>query len=238
MSCRCGTSKCKGCFGCSSCGCCCKPKCPTGPTGPTGSTGPTGPSDGPTGATGPSGPAGPTGSIGSTGPTGPTGPTGSTGPTGATGPTGFSAAPSGPSARVARSTNQSIPALTQTAVIFDTTRFDTNGLFSLGTPTRLTCPVGQGGKYQITGEVRMAPDASPAFNYVLFIVLNGVTFIATDLEPLSPIANSTTGLNLTTLYDLAPGDFVELHILHGAAGPVDVQSNAQFSPEFMMARVA
>jgi len=100
----------------------------TGDTGPSGSTGPTGYMglDGPTGWTGPTG-------LGDTGATGVTGPQGlpATGAPGPVGPTG------GPAPVLAfsatKTTNQTIPNNSTTAITWQNVEFDTNGYFNTAT---------------------------------------------------------------------------------------------------------
>jgi hypothetical protein len=199
----------------------CPPNCPTGPTGPAGSIGPTGPA--------------------STVP-GPTGPTGgsSTGPTGAgsTGPTGPNSGSTEPGVRVFRSTPQSISATSP--ISFDTERFDGPGpamWTNVGPPgieQRLTARVA--GRYLISANVLWDEAAGAGTFRELSIRLNGATSIASVLQP--PVTGGvTTGQSVTTIFELAVGDYVEAIVDQNSGLPINILPLADISPEFMMSRI-
>ena len=184
----------------------------TGATGATGSgtTGATGPAGSPGGATGATGALGATGATGSSGATG----AGLTGASGATGATGPAAGGGGPAARITRSTDQALPDSTTTTVVFDTVVFDTGGFFSLLNPERLTAPVS--GKYQIGAQVRMNA-AATAGDRQIYIRVNGSDLVAIAVSNISPGGLVVIDLNLSTLYHLNAGDFVEVRPSRQAA---------------------
>jgi hypothetical protein len=142
-----------------------------------------------------------------------------------------------PAVRVFHNAAQSISNNTLTALAFNSERFDTAG----GTAStqhdtatnnsRLTCLYA--GKYQITGNFEWSTLPGGA---EIRIRLNGTTTIA-----YGTMAGSTSDWrrpSITTLYDLAVNDYVELMVLQTSGGAINVNSAANYSPEFMMVRVA
>ena len=224
------------------CGC---RSCPTGPSGPTGpccigSTGPTGPTGfaatGPTGfaATGPTGLSGPTGPTGPccTGPTGPTGfgATGPTGPTGATGPVNPQLG-----ARVF-GTNDLIVSGSPITFAAPNERFDIGGFHNGVNPTRLTVPAGGAGLYLIVGNLIMTFATGPDESR-LQIQLNGVTAIGADGAESGAGDPPVHTLNVSTVYPLNDGDYVELVVVTSAPSP-SIIALPQISPEFMIVRIS
>lgn len=205
---------------------------PQGPPGPEGARGPQGLPGAP-GASivGPTGPEGAEGPAGPEGPEGPSGPEGSTGPTGPTGPTGSALAIDSPAARVTSDTPQAIPNDTLTPIVFNIERFDNGGLFDPLFPTRLTAT--EAGRYQITGEVVF--DQNGGGDRLIGIFLNGTTFVGIVRVPPSGVA--PTAIDVTTLWPMNPGDYVELVVNQTSGGPLTVQAVEAYSPEFMMTRV-
>jgi hypothetical protein len=175
----------------------------------------------PTGPTGPGGPPGPTGTIGPTG------------RGGATGPTGPSSGNTQPSVRVFSETVQAVGSGLFRVCTFTTERFDGPGVpmwTNVGPPginQRLTAQVA--GRYQITGVVDWDVNGAGDVRLVQ-IRLNGTTEI--DDVSQSPVAGiNNTSQNITTLWDMAAGDFVELLVFQDSGGLLDL------FPEFMMVRV-
>lgn len=172
---------------------------------------------------------------GRTGPTGPTGPTGLAGPTGPTGPSEIQ-----PSARVSASQSTNVPTNTDVPLSFDTVRFDTGGLFNIGTPTRLTAPVS--GKYLIQGQARFVGSTTgidPSGLRELSILLNGVILIAEENAPGLPnVLIDTSKREVATVYELAAGDFVELIAFQSSSVAMTISATPQTSPEFMMIRLS
>ncbi len=93
-----------------------------------------------------------------------------------------------------------------TAISFDTIDFDSTGMFSTATPTRLTANVA--GKFLITGAVYVSSqDASG--NNSLAIRKNGATLYAQQSCPALGAGWSAT-LSVAQLMQLAVGDYIEL----------------------------
>lgn len=139
-----------------------------------------------------------------------------------------------PAARAFNSANISIATATTTAITLDSERFDTDTIHDTVTNnSRLTCKTA--GKYQITGNVSWAASAGGTFRAVQ-IRLNGATTIAAALN--SPSASNSSDMAVTTLYDLAVNDYVELMVRQDSGGALNVVASGNFSPEFMMSRQA
>jgi hypothetical protein len=111
--------------------------------------------------------------------------------------------------------------------------FDTGGLFSGLFPTRLTAPVA--GKYQITGQALVTIGGLGGPETLLFLQLDGVTRIAASIGAATTVTPSYR--QVTTLYDLAAGQYVELFAnqVGGVAGTI--LANTDDSPDLMMVRV-
>lgn len=147
----------------------------------------------------------------------------------------YDGVPSHPSARVYHSVSQSIPNAIVTALAFDSERFDTDNIHD---PTinnsRLTCKMG--GKYLIIANIVWARVAGG--RRVTRIRLNGATDIAS--VEIGSVADNTAYPSpiVSTIYDLSVNDYVELTVLQTSGVAVAVLIFANFSPEFMMVKVA
>lgn len=136
-----------------------------------------------------------------------------------------------PSVRAYRTTNQSINSATQTAVVFDAERYDdvpsgyTQNQHT--TTSRLTCRVA--GKYIITTSLSWA--ANTTGTRVAQLQINGTTNIASDSRPAAATGGAGTDQTLTTLYELAVNDFVELIVSQDSGGALNVLTSGNFSPE-------
>lgn len=130
--------------------------------------------------------------------------------------------------------NQSIPPNISTAVIFTASRFDGPGPASFSPPTKLVAHVA--GRYQITGNVEWFTGDGTTRN--LLIVQNGGNPIAASTV-IIPAATPTAiqGQSVSTLFELAANDFVELFVKHDATGNVLIAVSPDISPEFMMVQV-
>jgi hypothetical protein len=139
------------------------------------------------------------------------------------------------SVRVYHSSTQSAAHNTNTALAFNSERWDTNSYHDTSTNTsRLTVPSGMAGKYVITGHVGWA--ASSAGQRQQWLQLNGSTRIAETTIP-PPGAFAFAMPPLATIYDLAVGDYVELVVVQSTGGALDAISTANYFPEFGMTRI-
>jgi hypothetical protein len=130
----------------------------------------------------------------------------------------------GKSCRVYRNTDQTIPDGAWTAVSFSHERWDDDGMWAIGNPTRLTAKTA--GSYVITGHTYMS-DAS----YWVAIQRNGAQILVQeDLGKGQMRA-------VTTTYKMAINDYVEIFILQNTGVNQTLYTSSDFSPEFMMALV-
>lgn len=151
------------------------------------------------------------------------------GDTGATGAAGTPPAFSG--ARVYGSVNQSIANDTNTALSFDTERYDTDGYHeSVTHPTRLTAPTTA--KYLIGINVKMTGDAGGSERDV-YLMVNATDFIAYDVE-LPSAANQY--FSIMTEWAMTAGDYVETYVYQDSGSPLDVEQSDKFSYEMWIER--
>lgn len=135
-------------------------------------------------------------------------------------------------ARVTHSAIQAIPNNTWTVPAFNTERYDTDTIHDNGVSnSHLTCKTA--GKYIIVGQVNFTADVN-GIRY-LVIRLNGATWIAYEGTGLTAAGNWYTGVS--TIYDLALTDYVELLILQNSGIPLNLLRTLNYSPEFMMQRI-
>lgn len=133
-------------------------------------------------------------------------------------------------ARVFNSANQSIPNATNTAVTFNSERYDTDSIHSTAVNTsRLTAV--HGGKYLITCNVFFDANATGIRDFD--IRLNGVTFISAARESVSSAAVGSSIIT-TTIYNLAATDYVECVVFQNSGGALNTLFLPNFSQEFMM----
>jgi hypothetical protein len=131
-------------------------------------------------------------------------------------------------ARVYNDGNQNIAASTPTAVTYDQERWDTDGIWNVGNPTRLTSQTE--GYYYIAASAVFDGDTLGTFRYC-DLYLNGTTFIAKNWR--SPTSNIDTCMSISTLYPLEVGDYVENMVYHNSTtDPLALLSLGNYSPEF------
>jgi len=134
-------------------------------------------------------------------------------------------------ARIYHNANQSLSTTTSTLLIFNSERYDTNGMHS-GSSGQLYCNIA--GKYIISGNARFASDN--AGDRMLIIYLNGTTAIGLQRVEAVEVAEHTT-INVSTIYELEVGDYVELWAYQASGGDLNVEVAANYSPEFMMQKI-
>lgn len=131
-----------------------------------------------------------------------------------------------PSARVYHNTTQSMTLSTDNTVLFNSERWDNDIIHSTVSNTgRLTATTA--GKYLITANIEWA--TAPA-TCELKLRVNGTTVVAWQ-----QYAGSTKRCQISTIYDLAASDYVEL--LVNPATTQTINSTANYSPEYMMHRI-
>jgi len=139
-----------------------------------------------------------------------------------------------PSARVYGSANQSIADSSTVALAFNSERYDTDSMHDTATNnTRLTCNTT--GTYSITGSVQFAANATG--RRLIQVRINGATVIAT--AGFNTVSGSfNTDIVVTTDYQLSATDYVELVAFQNSGGALNVLATSNYSPEFMIKRVA
>lgn len=136
-------------------------------------------------------------------------------------------------ARVYSSTNLAIPSGVGTVLPFNSERHNNGALHSTAASTsRLTAP--GDGLYEIGCCVQWAANAAGIRQ--VFLRVNGTTTIDQILEDVDSAVNHTQ--NLSTEWELAAGDYVEVVVAQSSGGNLAVLANASFSPEFWMRRLA
>jgi hypothetical protein len=130
-------------------------------------------------------------------------------------------------ARVYRATQQTFatsPALD--AISFSNARWDTDGMWDIASPTRLTCQTP--GKYVMTGTVQMVNDLSLA----MFIRLNGSTLIG------GQHTNGGFRVGGATIYDLEEGDYIECLLWQSSGGNQNCNATGNYTPEFAIQMIS
>lgn len=119
----------------------------------------------------------------------------------------------------------------ETALTFNRERWDTDGIHSTSS-SRLVCVTP--GLYKITGHIGFASNATGTYR-LASIRLNGTTEIGRHGR--DPSSSIRTWVTVTTEYQLAAGDYVELTVQHDASAAINVDSVGNMSPEFGMVRL-
>ncbi len=134
-------------------------------------------------------------------------------------------------ARVYNNADITIANSTETALTFNTERYDTDSIHSTSSNTsRLTCQTA--GKYLIIGQASFYNNNTGIRTIV--IKLNNTTSIGQDLRA-APVGDVWFGTS--TKYNLSVGDYVELKVVQTSGDNLDVRSAAAAAPEFMMQRI-
>jgi hypothetical protein len=135
-------------------------------------------------------------------------------------------------ARVYDDAVRSIPSGSWTKRAFPHERWDTDTIHdNVTNNSRLTCKTA--GKYLIVGQVAMVMLSGKELN--ASILLNGATYIS--LNGLTAAVATSFNCIVSTVYELAVNDYVELQILHNNGVATNDASTANYVPEFMMQRI-
>lgn len=143
-----------------------------------------------------------------------------------------------PAVRVTHSAAQSIATATPTTLAFNTERFDTAGGAAdtqhdtVTNNSRLTCKYA--GKYQISAHIEFAANSTGVRQLELRV--NATTTVA--FTELNATTIGSQRLDVTTLWDLAVNDFVEVRVTQNSGAALNLNVASAYSPEFMMVRVA
>lgn len=112
----------------------------------------------------------------------------------------------------------------------DSEVFDTDGFHSVGTnPSRLTVPVGLGGKYLCTATVIWDTDNDAGIRAITLRVNGSGTFGRNDLDVGGASGSLAHTQTTTTVLDLAAGQYVTLDVYHNVGGALDVDADTDFS---------
>jgi len=137
-------------------------------------------------------------------------------------------------ARVYNNANISIENNTNTALTFNSERYDTDSIHNTSTNTsRLTCNTA--GKYLIIGNVVWA--ASAGNLRFAWIVLGGTTYLVGDIRNGQVAGATYDEIVIATIYDLAVTNYVEFFVKQTSGGALNAFSAAAIGPEFMMHRI-
>lgn len=144
-----------------------------------------------------------------------------------------------PAVRAFHNANQSIASATFTALAFNSERIDQSAggastMHDLVTNnSRLTCRVA--GVYLIGACLAFAGGAGTTGQRYGELFLNATTIIDADSRPNNGTSN--VFFNLSCIYPLIVGDFVECRVYQDSGGALNVITSANVSPEFWMVRV-
>ena len=127
---------------------------------------------------------------------------------------------------------------TRTNLTFNSERYDQDGMHSTSTNTgRLTCIVA--GKYRIASNSTFQTlNGGSATFAIAFIQLNGSNDIAVTVVAFVDNGAVGTAVSVSVTYDLVVGDYVEVAVQHDYGADRNILSTADYTPEFMMERVA
>jgi hypothetical protein len=124
--------------------------------------------------------------------------------------------------RAYHSTTQSISTATLTAVVFDSEEFDTSSIHSTAVNTsRFTVPAGKSGKWQFTGNLVWAPNATGQ-RQALWTV-NGVAQRGTSIMVVPSVTTLYQNAPTVTL-NLSVGDYVQLFVYQDSGGNLNLNS--------------
>ena len=137
-------------------------------------------------------------------------------------------------ASVRGSAAQSVADSTETLLLWDTERFDTNSIHSTTTNTgRMTVPAGKTGKWRLSGHVN-APTMSLGLAFELYLFVNG-SYFQYGVPQFAAIGGSGRGTQQAAMnleLDLLAGDYIDLRCWHNAGETKNIglqYSNFQFS---------
>jgi len=135
-------------------------------------------------------------------------------------------------ARVYHTAAQAIPHGTGTVLAFNSERWDNDTIHDTAVfNSRLTCKTP--GKYLAITHIGWARSATGRRE--LYLYYNGTTVIAALSD--SVVADIEIYQCVSTIYDLALDDFIEVMVYQTSGGPLNVTVLAQYTPIFMMQRI-
>lgn len=136
-----------------------------------------------------------------------------------------------PQARVSNGSDISTTSGVDKVLSFNTERWDNGKVHDTSVAERLRAPMA--GLYAIGAHVMFTSNATGYRQVVLR--LNGTTNIAADTRPAAN--GQDTNVTVTTQYELAQGDYVEVLARQTSGGALNVRAVGNLSPEFWMTRL-
>lgn len=122
--------------------------------------------------------------------------------------------------------NEAITASTPTKIPWDEEQFDTDGFWTIGTPTRLTIPSGSGiTKIQLFANLGWQPSATGTFRSSAFFKSGSETFEGSGSNGMPPATGHVMGYSMASApIIVAEGDYFELDVEHDASGPLNINT--------------
>lgn len=120
-----------------------------------------------------------------------------------------------PAARAYRSSTQAIASGAYDALSFDVERYDNDGIWSAGFPTRFT--IQESGIYLVTGLVVWTTAAAGVRG--IRARVNGATVIQTDVR--AAMSGDAVPLFISTVWQFAAADYVEIQVLQSTGGALN-----------------
>lgn len=137
-----------------------------------------------------------------------------------------------PMCRAYRSTTQSIPNVTDTAIALDSERFDNASMHSTSSLTeRVLSTIA--GKFLCGGHIEWAAVSTGDYRSI-GLRLNASTFIANHSGPPSTFVGSSGSGSPVTLYSFGLTDYVVLNAYQNSGGAMNVNASISYSPELWM----
>lgn len=134
------------------------------------------------------------------------------------------------SALAYRSTAQSIPDSTATAVIFESTSMNDCSMWAGGSPTRLTVPAGVT-RVRVTGNSRLASISTTDKLVRLFIYKNGAAYAGIPYAAVATNAGTFAyPLNVASgIISVTGGDYFELMIQQNTGGAINTNTDVNYA---------
>lgn len=124
-----------------------------------------------------------------------------------------------PTCRATHNAAQTLTTAVGAALALNSEQFDTDVMHDTVTNnSRIT--IKTAGKYQVSAVVEFIANA--AGYRQIAIVVNGVTYIAIQTQ--QPSAGNTTVLSVSTLYNFAVNDYIEVFAYQNSGGNLDVKT--------------
>jgi hypothetical protein len=132
---------------------------------------------------------------------------------------------------VAPFNNISVANNTDQVLVFDREVYDTDGMFTIGTPNRFT--ITTPGLYHISGQIEWANTNTTSYRRFM-CRLNGSTFIAWLDDGQTSHPNRMQQM-ISFTYVLAAADYVQLVVRQASGGALNILQEDFYSPVFSIA---